>query len=170
MPLWWVFAFYLVERSLELAIAARNRQRLLARGAVELHAGNYRAIVGLHSLFFVALLVESFPWWVPLDGLTLFSLAALALLMGLRYACIAALGPFWNSRILVLPGAQPVRRGPYRLFKHPNYLVVTLEFALIPLLMRAPVTLFLFSLANLILLRQRIGYEERALAEYGESY
>jgi methyltransferase len=168
MSLWWIFAFYLAERGLELLIARRNRRRLLARGGVEVHPETYRAIVWLHSLFFVALLIESRPWTVPFDALTLFCLVALALLQVLRYACIAALGEFWNTRIIVLPGANPVRRGPYRLLKHPNYLVVTLEFALIPLLMRAPFTLLVFSLLNLAVLRRRIALEEQALAEFGD--
>jgi len=45
---------------------------------------------------------------------------------------------------------------------------VTLEFALIPLLMRAPLTLLVFSLLNLAVLRRRIALEEQALAEHGD--
>ena len=56
-------------------------------------------------------------------------------------------------------------RSPYRSLRHPNYLVIVLEFLLLPLLMRAPVTLVLFSLANLAVLRQRIRIEETALTE-----
>ncbi|WP_305046550.1 isoprenylcysteine carboxyl methyltransferase family protein [Geoalkalibacter sp.] len=153
-----------MERGLELVIARRNRRALLQRGGVELYPESYRAILMLHCLFFLALLLESHPWRIPLDGLTLFCLISLALLQILRYACIHSLGPFWNTRILVLPGAPRVRRGPYRFLKHPNYLVVVLEFALIPLLMRAPLTLVAFSLANLIILQRRIRLEERALA------
>jgi methyltransferase len=165
MSLWWVFGFYFLERLFELRLAARNRRTLLARGGREYFPETYRELVLLHTLFFAALLGESWPWRVTLDPLTLFCLAALALLMGLRYWCILSLGVCWNTRILVLPGAAAVRRGPYRLLKHPNYLVVTLEFALLPLLMRAPFTLVVFSLANLAVLRRRIRLEERALRE-----
>jgi len=112
MSLWWIFAFYLAERGLELLIARRNRRRLLARGGLELHPESYRVIVWLHSLFFAALLIESFPWSVPLDALTLFCLAALALLQVLRYACIAALGEVWNTRIIVLPAPVPSAAAP----------------------------------------------------------
>jgi methyltransferase len=166
MSLWWIFAFYFAERLFELWLAARNRRILLARGGREFYPETFRSLVWLHSLFFAALLLESYPWLVPLDRLTLFCLAGLALLMGLRYWCILTLGVHWNARILVLPGAPAVRRGPYRLLKHPNYLAVTLEFALLPLLMRAPLTLVVFSLANLAVLRQRIALEEQALREH----
>lgn len=166
MSLWWVFGFFFLERGFELRLADRNARRLKARGGREFHPETYRSIVRLHLLFFAALLLESYPWRVPLDPLTLFCLAALALLQLLRYSCIFALGEFWNTRIIVLPGAPAIRRGPYRLLRHPNYLAVTLEFALLPLLMRAPLTLLVFSLANLALLRHRIALEEQVLREY----
>jgi methyltransferase len=165
MSLWWLFVFFFAERLFELWLAARNRRILLARGGREFFPETFRELVLLHTLFFAALLAESFPWRVPLDSLTLFCLAALVVLMALRYWCILTLGVFWNTRILVLPGAAAVRKGPYRFLPHPNYLVVTLEFALLPLLMRAPFTLIVFSLANLVVLRRRIRFEEQALRE-----
>ena len=74
-----------------------------------------------------------------------------------------ALGPYWNTRLIVVPGSVPRRRGPYRFMRHPNYLVVTLEFIIIPVLVRAPISMLIFSVANLILLRQRITLEEEVL-------
>jgi methyltransferase len=165
MSLWWVLVFFFAERLFELWLAAHNRRILLARGGREFFPETFKELVLLHTLFFAALLGESYPWQVPLDSLTLFCLATLVVLMGLRYWCILTLGVFWNTRILVLPGTAAVRRGPYRFLKHPNYLVVTLEFALLPLLMRAPLTLIVFSLANLAILRRRIRFEEQALRE-----
>lgn len=165
MSLWWVFAFYILERGAEVLIAGRNRRRLLARGGRELHPWSFRAIVLLHSLFALSLLVEAHPWQVPIDSLTIGCLFALLLLQLLRYWCIVSLGPFWNTRIIVLPGAAVCRGGPYRWLRHPNYLVVVLEFIFLPLLMRAPVTLVVFSLANLLVLRRRIALEEQSLWE-----
>jgi methyltransferase len=166
MSLWWIFGFYFGERLFELLLARRNRQRLVARGGREFHPESYRTIVLLHTLFFASLLAESFPWRVPLDSLTLFCLIFLLFLQGLRYWCIVSLGEYWNTRIILVPGAEARRRGPYRFLRHPNYLAVTLEFAVIPLLMRAPLTLVVFSLANLVVLRQRIRLEEEALREF----
>ena len=165
MPISWLFALYLVERLYELRLAKRNQQQLEARGGRELYPESYRAIVAVHLLFWPALLAESWPWRVPLDLLTGCCLAALALLMALRYWCIVTLGPFWNTRVVILPGARLTRSGPYRWLRHPNYLVVTLEFIFLPLLMRAPYTLVLFSLLNGLVLRHRIAREEMALKE-----
>lgn len=75
------------------------------------------------------------------------------------------LSMFDHARIVVVPGAQVRCRGPYRLMRHPNYLVAVLEFALIPLLMRAPLCLVFF-FVNLLLLRRRIRLEEQTLRQF----
>lgn len=163
MSLWWIFGFFLLERGFELALAKRNRRIILARGGREVHPESYRPLVAMHVLFFVSLIAESWPWRIPLDGLTAGCLGVLVLTQALRYWCIATLGVFWNTRILVLPGAEAVKKGPYRFLRHPNYLAVTVEIAVLPLLARAPLTLFLFCVLNLIVLRRRISLEEEAL-------
>jgi methyltransferase len=163
MSLWWVFAFLLGERLFELRLAARNRRILLLRGGREFFPGSYRVIVLMHLGFLACLILESYPWSVPLDELTLICLGCVLLLQIARYWCVASLKEYWNTRIILVPGAAVCRRGPYRFMRHPNYLVVTLEFALLPLLARAPITLAVFSVANLLVLRRRIAYEEQAL-------
>ena len=163
MDLGWLFLVYAAERLGEVWLARRNRRLLLARGGREHPRDNYPIIVGLHLLFWLCLVAESWPWHVPLDPLSLICLLGLAGLMALRYWCILTLGLRWNTRIIVLPDLDPIRRGPYRWLRHPNYLVVTLEFLLLPLLMRAPYTLVVFSLANLVVLRKRIALEEEVL-------
>jgi methyltransferase len=159
----WVVPAVCGQRLFELWLSRRNRLRLLARGGKESRPDTYRAMVALHALFLASLAWESHPWRIPLDGRTVGCLGALAAVTALRYWTIASLGEYWNTRVIVVPGAQVVRRGPYRFLRHPNYLVIVLEFLLLPLLMRAPATLVLFSLANLAVLRQRIRIEEEAL-------
>jgi methyltransferase len=173
MSLWWIFALLITQRLSELWIAERNKQALLARGGREFFAETYRSMIALHLLFLLSLVLESFPWHVPLNNLTFVGLFAITLLQACRYWCIVSLGIYWNTRIIVQPGAKVIRCGPYRYIRHPNYLVVGMEFIAIPLVMRAPVTLVLFSLMNLIVLRQRIRHEERALREntdYGKTF
>ncbi len=80
---------------------------------------------------------------------------------------VATLGPYWTTRVLSLPGAPLVRRGPYRWVRHPNYLIVTAEIAVLPLAFDAWAIAIVFSLANALLLYHRIGVEERALAGRG---
>ncbi len=66
--------------------------------------------------------------------------------------------------MIVLPGAAPVARGPYRWLRHPNYLVVILEIAVVPLALGLPLFALVFSLANAALLAYRIRVENQALA------
>ncbi len=162
----WIIAAVILQRILELRVCRRHRRAMAARGGKEFHPETYPVMAGLHVLFLVSLGVESYPWRVPLDAATFACLFALLLVTGLRYWAIASLGGNWNTRIVVVPGESVKRAGPYRYLRHPNYLVLVLEFFLIPLLMRAPVTLVVFSLANLLVLRQRMRLEEEALREF----
>lgn len=68
-----------------------------------------------------------------------------------------------NIKIIVMPKAPVVLKGPYKYIKHPNYTVVTLEFLLIPFLFQAYLTLIVFSLLNMWMLSVRIVKEEEAL-------
>jgi len=85
-------------------------------------------------------------------------------LQGLRVWVLATLGRYWTTRIITLPGAPLVRRGPYRWLRHPNYVVVAGEIAVLPLAFGAWQIAVVFSLANALVLWIRIRSEERALA------
>jgi methyltransferase len=162
----WIFPFLLLQRLFELYLSRKHRRALLARGGREFHPEFFPVIAGLHVLFLVSLAVESYPWRYPLSPFTWGCLSALALVTAGRYWAIASLGENWNVRIVLVPGEPAKRKGPYRFLRHPNYLVIVLEFLFFPLLLRAPVTLVVFSLANLALLRRRIRLEEEALGKY----
>jgi len=165
MSAWWILGFLTAQRAGELVLCSRNRRRLALRGGREWHPESYPLMVALHALFLLSLAIESYPWRIPLDLRTLVFLAALVAVTVLRYWSIAALGPFWTTRIVVVPGSRTVRAGPYRVLRHPNYLVIVLEFLFFPLLLRAPFTLVAFSVVNLFVLRQRIRLEEGVLRD-----
>ena len=155
-----VLGLVVLQRLAELVLAARNTSRLRAAGAFELDARGYPAFVLLHGgwLVSLALLVPATapPSW-PL-------LAVYAVLQLGRVWILASLGRRWTTRIIVLPGAPLVRRGPYRFVRHPNYLIVAAEIAVLPLAFGAVAIAIVFSLANLALVARRIAIEERALA------
>jgi methyltransferase len=154
-----------VQRLFELVLARRNERKVRARGAVEWGQGHYPFIVALHALWLVSTLVEgllrgpNFPayWPVPL--------AMFLLVQPLRYWTIFSLGESWNTRILVVPGAKAVGRGPYRYLKHPNYVVVLVEILAFPLIFGAWITALVFTVLNAAVLSVRIREENRALAE-----
>ena len=87
------------------------------------------------------------------------------LVQPLRYWAILSLGAGWNTKVLVVPGAKPVRSGPYRYLNHPNYVVVVVEILTFPLIFGAWLTALVFTLLNAAVLRVRIREENRALRE-----
>jgi methyltransferase len=148
------------QRLAELAYAKRNEIRLRALGWIEHGSRHYPLFVLLHGGWLIALAVlvarETTPNW-PL----------IALFAGLqlgRIWVIASLGRFWTTRIITMPGAALVRGGPYRWLRHPNYLIVIGEIAVLPLAFGAYTIALLFSIANAVLLWHRIKVENLALA------
>ena len=119
----------------------------------------YPFIVLLHAAWLVGMAVLIPPstppnWWL---------LGLYAALQPLRVWTIATLGPYWTTRIISVPGAPLVRRGPYRFVRHPNYVVVCAEIALLPLAFGAIEIAIVFSILNASLLSWRIRVEERTL-------
>ena len=158
--LWIVLVLVAAQRLAELAYARRNTRYLLAEGAHEVGAAHYPFLVAVHALWFVALAV-----FVPADQPPVWGLLAVfVVLQGLRVWVLATLGRFWTTRIITLPGAPLVRRGPYRFVKHPNYLVVAGEILVLPLAFGAWQIAVIFSLANAAVLAWRIRCEEQALS------
>jgi methyltransferase len=154
-----IVALVALQRLGELVLATRNTRALLGRGAVEHGAGHYPLIVLLHAAWLLALL-----FLVPPDApLSWFWLAVFVGLQGLRLWVVASLGPYWTTRIITLPDAPLVRRGPYRFLRHPNYVVVAAEIAVLPLVFGAWRIALVFSLLNAAMLAWRIRIEEQAL-------
>jgi methyltransferase len=154
-----------LQRLLELALSRRNERLLRARGAVERGRGHYPLIVALHVLWLLSTLIEGLLRAPGLPAYWPIPLALFLLVQPLRYWAIFSLGQHWNTRILVVPGARLVRRGPYRYIKHPNYVVVGVEILTFPLIFGAWITALVFSILNAALLYVRIKEENRALAE-----
>jgi methyltransferase len=153
-----ILALVTLERLAELWLARRNTRRLLAEGAREHSPGHYPMIVALHLLWLASL------WWLalsrPIDG---FWLGLFVLIEIGRIWVLATLGSRWTTRIIVLPDAPLVRRGPYRWIDHPNYAVVVAEIAVLPLVFGLWRVALVFSILNAFLLWVRISAENRAL-------
>lgn len=159
MWLWAVLALVAVQRLWELWLADRNTRRLLTEGAAEVGAGHYPLFIALHGSWLAALAV--FTPWTTVPNLWL--LAIYGVLQLGRLWVIATLGRFWTTRIITLPDAPLVRRGPYRFLRHPNYVVASLEIAILPLVFGQIWIALLWSLANALLVGWRIRIEDRAL-------
>ena len=158
-------ALVATQRLLELVLSRRNERRIRARGAVERGRGHYPLMVALHALWIASTLVEGILRGPEVPALWPVPLALFLLAQALRYWAVFSLGESWNTRILVVPGAKLVRRGPYKYLDHPNYVVVVVEILAFPLIFGAWVTALVFTALNAALLYVRIREEDRALDE-----
>ncbi len=158
-------ALVATQRLLELVLSRRNERRVRARGAVERGRGHYPLMVALHALWIASTLVEGILRGPEVPALWPVPLALFLLAQALRYWAVFSLGESWNTRILVVPGAKLVRRGPYKYLDHPNYVVVVVEILAFPLIFGAWVTALVFTALNAALLYVRIREEARALDE-----
>ena len=153
------------ERLAELVIARRNLAWSLERGGVEVGAGHYPVMVVLHTGFLLGCLAEVFLLdrpFLPAVGWSMLAIVVAAQV--LRWWCITTLGPRWNTRVVVIPGAPRINGGPYRLFSHPNYVAVVAEGIALPLVHTAWITALVFTVLNAALLTRRITTENAALA------
>jgi methyltransferase len=152
------------ERLFELWLSRHNARIALSRGGVESGALHFRAMAAVHALFLPACAAEVLLLRRPFPGAAGFAAAGVAMLsQGLRWWAIASLGWRWNVRVIVVPGEAPVRRGPYRFLRHPNYLAVATEMLCVPLAHGAWICAAVFSAVDAGILCVRIRAEERAL-------
>ena len=90
-------------------------------------------------------------------------LLAYAGLQALRAWVLLSIGSRWTTRIIVLD--EPlVRRGPFRVLRHPNYTLVVLEIAVAPMVLGLTWVALVFSALNAAVLTIRIRAENAALA------
>ncbi|WP_102126910.1 isoprenylcysteine carboxyl methyltransferase family protein [Deinococcus planocerae] len=161
-----LLVFLAVQRLFELRLARANERWAREHGAVEYGREHYPLFFVLHAGWMLATLLEGrrSGGRVNWPAFLLFVLA-----QPLRSWVIRTLGRSWNTRILIVPGGERVRRGPFRLLPHPNYAVVALELASAPLAVGAWRTALAFTLLNAaLLLLIRIPAEERALRAYAQ--
>jgi len=168
-----VVSLLIIQRLVELRLAAQNQKKLKEKGAIEYGSKHYKLIVIMHVLFFISLISEVIllektysPFW-PIF------LIVIILAQMLRYWSIFSLGEYWNTKIIILPNAHVKKKGPYKYIRHPNYVAVAIEFFFIPLLFEAYRTAFMFSILNSIIMIIRIKEEENALiaqTNYGKVF
>jgi methyltransferase len=153
-----ILGYVTLERLAELMLARSNTRRLLAGGAKEHGPAHYPVIVAVHVLWLGSL-------WLLATSRSpdMFWLAMYVILQAARLWVLATLGPRWTTRIIVVPGEDLVKEGPYRFVNHPNYWVVIGEIAVLPLVFGLPWVALIFSLLNAAVLAVRVREENRAL-------
>lgn len=152
------------ERVAELRTSARHTCWARARGGIEHGRGHYPVMVAVHCGLLAGTVAEVALGDRPfVPGLGWPALCVAGSAQVLRWWCVCALGPRWNTRVIVVPGLPLETRGPYRLLRHPNYAVVAAEGVALPLVHCAWLTALLFTVANAAVLSVRLRVENEAL-------
>jgi len=154
-------AFIILLRIGELLLSRRNEKWLLQNNAIEYGKKHYPVIVTLHVLFITSLIVEYFMQ--PTASYIFFFLVFYFLLIALKIWIVLSLGKFWNTKIYHIQNIPLIKKGPYKIFKHPNYVIVIAEIIVIPLVYHLYYTAIAFSLLNAVVLFVRIKEENKAL-------
>ena len=154
--------FVICQRLLELIVASRNEKWLLQQGAIEYGKKHYPLIVALHSLFIISMILDYNSRDSAQFSPVFFVI--FIVLITLKVWVISSLGKYWNTKIYRISNVSLVSRGPYKFIKHPNYVIVVAEIAIIPLVFHLYFTAIVFSLLNAAMLYVRISVENRALS------
>ena len=100
-----------------------------------------------------------------------FGVAAVLAGVALRAWAILTLGRYFRREVTIEPGQRLVRRGPYRLVRHPSYTGILLSFAGLGLAFGSWVSAAVAPLILFAGMLPRIRVEERALARaFGSDY
>lgn len=151
--------FVTFQRFIEFVWDWRNTQRLRAAGAIEFGGLHYPAMILVHAGWLAGLWALGYDRDVVPAYLTAFLVLQIA-----RYWVLATLGRRWTTRVIVLPGAPLIESGPYRLMRHPNYVVVAGELVLAPLVLGLPIYALVFLALYAGAAYLRIQVESSALA------
>jgi protein-S-isoprenylcysteine O-methyltransferase Ste14 len=129
------------------------------------------ARIGIFAGLAIAVLVPGLrayanDWWTFGLGIALVLAGAL-----LRGWAIVSLGRYFRREVTIEPGQRIVRRGPYRVLRHPSYAGLLLMFAGLGLAFGSWVSAAVALLIGFAGILPRIRVEERALAEeFGAGY
>ena len=154
-----------IERIVELVISKRNLRWSFAQGGIEFGRSHYKYMVALHVFLLGGSLIEVWlfrPAFIPTLSLIMFLLAIAS--QALRWWCISSLGERWNTLVVIIPGIPLSKAGPYRWFKHPNYVAVIVEGFALPMVGFAWRTAAIFTILNAAVLTARLRSENAALA------
>lgn len=162
-----LFAWVLIVlmRIVELEVSRRHEQALVARGGRVVAKSGLALLVFAHVVWLLAWPVETLALGTRAPGAWP-ALAALALAFeGLRLWTIVTLGERWTLRVVRVDGEPLVAGGPYRWLRHPNYVAVAAEVALVPLAFGAWRSALVGLGLYLLGLAVRLPAEKRALEQ-----
>ena len=148
----------------ELRVSLAHERELFRAGAIEAPDPVYSTMRWAYPGTFVAMAIEGLVTASPPGLLTIVGVVVFAVGKAFKVWAIASLGTRWTYRVLVIPSAPLVTRGPYRFMRHPNYVGVVGELVAVALMtgsrIGSPIAVVGFG----VLMLKRIAVEQRALS------
>lgn len=149
---------------IETRRASRNERAQRARGGIEPTGDVYNMMRVAYPAAFLAMIAEAGVRGTPPRGVLLTGAALFAAAKALKWWAILTLGPSWTFRVIVVPGASLVAKGPYQRVRHPNYVAVLGELAAVALMTGARLAGPIAALGFGLIIMKRIAVEEKALS------
>ena len=143
--------------------ARRHERAQRDAGAIEPRGDVYALMAAAYPLSFLLMVGEGVLRGRAPDAVVHLGAAAFLIGKALKWWAMASLGQAWTFRVLVVPGAARVTRGPYRIMRHPNYLGVVGELAGVALMAGAQVAGPIATCAFGLLMIRRVQVERSAL-------
>ena len=164
-----VFFFTILQRIYELILSKKNIQTQQQSNGFIVKETNYIFMVLFHVSWFVFLAWSSFGGDIKLK-VSNFSIGMILFFLGqcLRVWAIKTLGERWSTQILITPNLKAINQGPFKWFRHPNYLGVILEIFALPFALGLLNEAILLSVVNVVIILIRIKNEERFLRDYSQ--
>lgn len=171
----------LLQRVFEIFLSKRNEKKLFARSDKnqfkEYASEKILPMKIFHALWFVSLIIElllqksnTVMLGSSLEVAVFVFLGTILVVLSqvLRLLSVLALGERWTIKVIgpvkineAIMQRETVKKGIYKFLRHPNYIAVIVEFIAIPIIAKLYVTLIIFSIINLFIIRDRVKLENR---------
>lgn len=152
-------------RFMEFVLSEVNLNRLVAAGAIERCPRQHLVLILLNAAVPGAVFLAARDGSVP-DDIRRAALVIAVICESIHWWAILTLRRRWTTGVWVVPGEQPVRRGPYRWLRHPGYLFGGTASSLLPLAAGGLWWSIAVAAGMLAFVRWRIGCEDAAWREF----
>ena len=151
-----------------LVMMAKNPELLRKRLNAKEEEQEQKTVVKLSGLLFIAaFIVAGLNWrfgWCVLPDWAVWASAVLFLVCYLLYAEVLRENTYLSRTIEVQENQKVIDTGLYGIVRHPMYMVTTVLFLSMPLVLASPIS-FLIMLLYLPLIARRIKNEEKVLED-----
>ncbi len=151
----------------EVLYGKRNEKKLLSMGGVEFGKSFYYLLIVYQIIGLIVCLFADYINDVPANFFEIF-LGLMLFFIGqsFRIMSVATLKTRWTTKIIVVPGEPLVRKGIYKVIRHPDYLGFILECFALPLIAGLSKVAVVLGILGIIIMLRKVMIEERTLNQY----